>query len=83
MTSGKTEVYKCKNCGDPFHARIADRNRGWGRFCSKSCKAAEQEKRTHQNARYHLRRADIDAASDHDDAMRATEAGWDGHKNAL
>ena len=29
---------KCK-CGDTFQARQADRDRGWGRYCSKSCKA--------------------------------------------
>lgn len=39
---------KCKNCGEPFQARVADRKRGWGKFCSKSCKASEQEKRTRQ-----------------------------------
>jgi hypothetical protein len=30
---------KCKNCGNPFYAKTADRKRGWGKFCSKSCKA--------------------------------------------
>jgi hypothetical protein len=29
---------QCK-CGDIFQARKADRDRGWGRYCSKSCKA--------------------------------------------
>ena len=37
----KTEV-KCKCCGDPFLARVADRKRGWAKFCSKSCKAKRQ-----------------------------------------
>lgn len=37
---------KCKNCGDPFMARSADVNRGWAKFCSKSCKAREQTRRT-------------------------------------
>ncbi len=32
-----TKKYQCKHCGDPFVARVADRNRGWARFCSKSC----------------------------------------------
>ena len=31
-------------------AREADVKRGWGRFYSKSCKAREQERRTHQFA---------------------------------
>ena len=26
-------------CGKAFQARKADRDRGWGRFCSKACKA--------------------------------------------
>lgn len=47
---------KCKGCGNPFMARVADRKRGWGQFCSKSCKAIKQEKRTHQHSRYLSRR---------------------------
>lgn len=43
---------KCKCCKTEFEARQADVNRGWGKFCSKSCKAKEQEKRTGQYARY-------------------------------
>ena len=39
---------KCKACGDPFKARTADVKRGWARYCSKSCKAREQEGRTGQ-----------------------------------
>ena len=40
----KTAQYKCENkdCGKQFNARVADRNRGWARFCSKSCKAIKQ-----------------------------------------
>lgn len=41
--------YKCASCGDPFLARVADRKRGWARFCSKSCKAIKQEQRTGQH----------------------------------
>lgn len=37
----KVEV-KCKQCQEPFMARVADRKRGWGKFCSKSCKAKGQ-----------------------------------------
>lgn len=49
---------KCQNerCGKTFRARTADVKRGWARFCSKSCKAAEQESRTHQHWA-HQRRA--------------------------
>lgn len=48
--SAATETYKCKTCKQPFEARVADRNRGWARFCSKSCKAVKQERRTEQMA---------------------------------
>lgn len=43
-----TSTYKCKCCGEPFKARIADRNRDWARYCSKSCKAITQ---MHSNSR--------------------------------
>ena len=33
-------------CGTVFHPRVVDVKRGWGKFCSKSCKAKEQTKRT-------------------------------------
>lgn len=49
---GQKETYKCARCGDPFIARVADRKRGWARFCSKSCKAIRQEQRTGQYAAY-------------------------------
>jgi len=40
-----TAYYQCrnKNCTDLFLARTADRARGWAQFCSKSCKAVNQE----------------------------------------
>lgn len=36
------ETWKCEWCGETMAVRSADRNRGWGRFCSKSCKASKQ-----------------------------------------
>jgi len=44
----KTVRVRCKYkpCGNWFDAREADVKRGWGKFCSKSCKAKEQEERT-------------------------------------
>lgn len=45
---GTKATYKCGRCGNPFTARLADRKRGWARFCSKSCKAIKQEQRTGQ-----------------------------------
>ena len=37
-----TATYSCQRCKQPFTARVADRNRGWAKFCSKSCKAIKQ-----------------------------------------
>lgn len=70
---GAKKVYRCKNCGDPFTARVADRKRGWARFCSKSCKASEQTKRTGYAG---PGRGD----SFHRAGLDNMEAGWDGHK---
>lgn len=50
-----TVQVKCKQCKAMFTARVADRKRGWGMFCSKSCKAKKQEKRTGQHAAYQRR----------------------------
>jgi hypothetical protein len=43
---GKSKEVTCKCCGTPFRARIADIKRGWGKYCSKSCKAIKQTQRT-------------------------------------
>ena len=56
---------KCKTCRNPFMARVADRRRGWGMFCSKSCKAVKQERRTGQCADYFRRQRDR-SGFDHD-----------------
>lgn len=41
----------CKNttCGATFQAREADVARGWALYCSKSCKASVQERRSGAN----------------------------------
>lgn len=49
MASMTTQTCRC---GKQFQARTADVKRGWGKFCSKSCKAKEQEKRTGQYRDY-------------------------------
>ncbi len=49
---GKTTVVKCKFCKEEFTARVADRKRGWAKFCSKSCKAKHQERKTGQYKKY-------------------------------
>jgi len=33
------KLVECKNCKCGFVAKKADIKRGWGKFCSKSCKA--------------------------------------------
>jgi endogenous inhibitor of DNA gyrase (YacG/DUF329 family) len=40
---GEQAQYRCHSCGKLFTARVADRNRGWAKFCSKSCKQIMQE----------------------------------------
>lgn len=88
-------IVNCKCCKKEFKARQADLNRGWGKFCSKSCKAKEQEKRTGQyktllsaNINYLLVNNQNKAMKDfleleriHEIAMNDSEAGWDGHKD--
>jgi hypothetical protein len=37
---------KCSKCATKFEARTADIKRGWGKFCSKSCKANVQARKT-------------------------------------
>lgn len=43
---------KCATCKKEMEVRVADRKRGWGRFCSKSCKAVKQERRNGQHKAY-------------------------------
>ena len=40
--SATVEV-SCAWCAETFTARTADRKRGWGKFCSKSCKSSKQK----------------------------------------
>lgn len=64
MTS-KAE-YKCKRCGSSFVARTADRDRGWARFCSKSCKAIKQTQTKIKKVKSHQR---YDKCRSYDDVM--------------
>lgn len=43
-------TYACRNCGGSFTARVADRARGWARYCSKRCKAVFQTRATGRGA---------------------------------
>jgi hypothetical protein len=51
MARMKEITCKC-GCGRKKMVRTADLRRGWGKFYSKSCKAKEQEGRTHQYRNY-------------------------------
>jgi hypothetical protein len=68
--------YRCDCCKQMFRARVADRNRGWARYCSKSCKAVKQDQR---GGRYQAYRESYEDDW-HLAGLDAMEAGWDGHK---
>lgn len=80
MSSKVQVTCEYNRCAKLFTASVADRKRGWARFCSKSCKAFAQEKKTGQYAAYQARR---NSDTDFDAGMEAVEAGWDGHKNVF
>jgi len=48
-----------RRCEKEFDARPADIKRGWGKFCSKSCKAVKQEQRTGQYRQLRERQSDV------------------------
>ena len=74
VRGAKVEV-KCLQCKVSFQARVADRKRGWAKYCSKSCKAIRQEGRTGQYAKY-LSGQGIAEQDSYED-------GWDGHKDTF
>lgn len=55
MAAMKEITCKC-GCGRNKLVRQADYNRGWGRYFSKSCKAKDQERKTHQYHKYITRK---------------------------
>lgn len=69
----------CKCCKKSFFARQADVKRGWAIFCSKSCKAKEQEVRTGQYAEYLSNRKSDNELEDVD----YEGPGWDAHKDVF
>jgi len=81
VRGAKVEV-KCKGCRTVFLARVADRKRGWGKYCSKSCKAKVQEGRTGQYARW-LAGESQRAKNDHDNDLDYEGQSWDAHKNSF
>ncbi len=79
-------VVKCRTCSTEFQAREADRKRGWGRFCSKSCKA--KDARANPNGRavayrrefggnpqFHWRTGQYEGFT-----LDADSLEWEGHK---
>jgi hypothetical protein len=52
---GAKQKVKCGCCKEEFEARVADIKRGWGKYCSKSCKAKKQESMTGQYKNYQNR----------------------------
>lgn len=42
----RTVEVKCLECKAPKEVRLADLARGWGKYCSKACKAKHQTKKT-------------------------------------
>lgn len=44
---------KCRHCDKPITVRVADHRRGWGNYCSKSCKAKRQAR--HHDGRSPMR----------------------------
>ena len=70
---------KCQCCKKPFKARLADRKRGWGKFCSKSCKAIKQEQKTGQYANYLIRQNDDENDDEYGNEFSIQESGFFGH----
>lgn len=85
MQRGNTVDVVCR-CGKTFTARVADRDRGWARSCSKSC-AASKRIRDGVQRPLHLvpaRRAPasgifFDTASE--DAYADHDPSWGAHEN--
>ena len=96
LVRGAKIARKCKSCGAEFEARAADVKRGWGLYCSKSCKAIKQFAKFgfpewQQDARVNkhknsptLRRDDRFVAPqnnyEEDDDYFAEDPSWDAHK---
>lgn len=73
----KTVECKCA-CGDIFYPRLSDIKRGWGKFCSKSCKARYQRIKI-GTRKYSCKRVDNNEWLYYDDFPE----GWDEHKDSF
>jgi len=49
-TRGTQITTECEHCNGSFKARLADIRRGWGRYCTKTCKAQAQAARQRAEA---------------------------------
>lgn len=58
-------ICKNKSCKAEFDAKPADIRRGWGKFCSKSCKAKKQS----SDSGYHEYLREKDKQDRHNEAM--------------
>lgn len=68
---------KCKSCKTEFQARTADVARGWGKFCSKSCKATKQKPYKRKPRADALDDLDYSVDQYHNDIpFGSEEAGW-------
>lgn len=72
------KVYKCKCCGHDFDAREADRKRGWALYCTKSCKAIVQTRKTGRGKPTNAYEWEED---DEEDLIE--DQSWDAHKEAF
>ena len=72
---------KCMSCGNSFEARAADVKRGWGKYCSKSCKAHQQTKKQSKNKSKHKGYPTIIHYNDWDDEVINGDVVWsDSHR---
>ena len=78
MNRGKRVERKCKFCGSLIFPREADVKRGWGKYCNKTCKAKEQERRTGQFQNYLYKTYTQFLGGIERDCD--THEGWDEHK---
>ena len=44
-------IRNCACCKKEFHPKLADVNRGWGRFCSNDCKNKARRRRSKRPAK--------------------------------
>lgn len=81
-TRGAKVIVKCAHCKQEFEARVADRQRGWAEFCSKSCKAVKQEQRTGQMSNFLARKRKAENAKENFDPHDHDPAAWESDRES-